>query len=352
MAAPKKKPAAKKSTAKKATKKDPLFRSNADTMLNDEQRQNFIDNVVHESSLLASVRKYTMSRSRVEIPRMTLGTRVLKEASIGVTSEIIPDYSAIVLTSSKLTLPWTITEEYLDDNPEGNAAEASILRMMGVTASNDLEDLLINGDESSNDNLLKANNGILKLATKHKKLKQGFKKKPTHFQFKDVLKALPVKYRREPKKLMFLVSPNTYLDYIYEISGKNTGMSNAFLTSLANEPTYMDIKVVANPFMPDGHIVLTNPDNIIFGIEKDMKLRTTTEGSTAIKNDERFYALHLRCDFAIQNADAFILGFPVDTNPLKAMRVAQRVVTTPFTGGYKWLVRKPSHKVARFLSKV
>lgn len=352
MAAPKKKPTTKKAPAKKS-----LFTTAGDATLTDEQRQEFLDTAIGESSALSMIRRYTMGRSRVEIPRMTLGKRVLKASTNGgmINAEMVrmePEYSSIVLTSSKLTLPWAITEEFLEDNPDKTAADSMVLRVMSTQASNDLEDLMFNGDELSKDALLKANNGIFKLAENRKKLTYGLRKKPVHQSFKTMLKTLPIKYRKDASKLVFFVGPNTFLDYVYEISGKQSGLSNAFLTSLGSNPTYMDSKVIMSPFIPDGKIVLTNPDNIIFGVEKEMKLRTSSQGAEAIKKDERYYALHLRCDFAIQNPDALVVGYAAPSITVQVVEKSKWAVTSPFKFTYRNLVRKPSRKVARVLNKL
>lgn len=354
MAESKKKPVAKK---KAPAKKSVL--TSGDAMLSDEQRQAFLDNVVNESAALSRVRKLTMNRSRVEIPRMTLGSRVLKQslpAGTYIKGEVVKapvtEYSSVVLSSSKLTLPWTVTEEFLEDNPNKTAAESMVMRLMGTQASNDLEDLMFNGDELSKDGLLRANNGIIKMATNRKKLAYGLRKKPVHESFRTMLRSLPIKYRKDASKLVFFVSPDTYIDYVYEISGKQSGLSNAFLTSLGSKPTYMDSEVVMSPFVPSGTMILTNPDNIIFGIEKDMKFRTSTEGAEAIKKDERFYALHIRCDFAIQNPDALVVGYAAPNITYQVVKKSKWAITAPFTFTYRNLVRKPSHKVARALSRL
>lgn len=343
MTEPKKKPASKRKT----TSKTPEVPTDH---LTPEQRQSFIDTLVASSSFIGSVRKFNMMRSRVEIPRMLIGSHVMKTPG---TPTSVPEFSSVVLVSSKLTMPWTVTKEFLLDNPDSvDGAEARVWSIMGVQASNDIEDLMINGDESSNDNLLKANDGILKLATTHKKLYQGFRKVAVHQRFKDTLKTLPSRYKREKSKLVFLVGPNTYLDYVYEIAGKNTGMSNAFLTSLADDPTYMDIKVVSNVFMPDDKIVLTSFDNIILGIENDMRLRTTEEGAEAVKRDEKLYALHIRCDIEIQNQDAFIMGIITPTKMLRFSNKVKWLVTVPPKRAFALAIRKPLNWFGNLLTKV
>ena len=326
----------------------------AEVMLTDAERQFLVDRVIDESTLLKSVRKLTMNRSRVEIPRMSLGSRVMRASHPGSHNEsypyyaagqpafapdlptapgtlngdpvgletgaterlVVPEFSTIVLQSSKLVLPWAITEEFLEDNPEQGAAEQRIATIMGIQAANDLEDLGLNGDETSTDALLRANDGYLIQA-----VGAGGNIVPalgafTTNSFETVLRAMPTKYRRNLRQLRFIVHPDTWMDYVQSIAARQGNMADQYLSGLVGDPTYGGIPIMASPFMPDPSVVsatdvnilLTHPDNLIFGVEREMKMRKTMDGQNAIYNDERYYALHLRCDFKIQNVEATVAG--------------------------------------------
>jgi HK97 family phage major capsid protein len=292
--------------------------------LTDAERQFLVDTVVDESSLLKEVRRYTMNRSRVEIPRMSLGRTVLQANVPGGQTEGVagvdqaPDFETIVLTSSKLTLPWTVTEEFLEDNPEKGSAEAKIARLMAIQAANDLEDLAINGDETNVGHaLFRANDGYITLADAQCPAGQllafagaGF----TTDVLQQMLRAMPTRYRRNVRELRFFVGPNIWQDYVQSIAARQGAMADQYLAGLVGDPTYGGIPLRMSPFMPEdagvglneAQIILTHPDNLIWGVERDMKLRKTTEGKEAIKEDKRFYALHIRCDFQIQNPGAVV----------------------------------------------
>jgi hypothetical protein len=63
----------------------------------------------------------------------------------------------------KMVLPWTVTGEFLEDNPNGEEAANMIAEAMKNQAINDLTDLIINGDEQSQDKLLLGMDGLRKL---------------------------------------------------------------------------------------------------------------------------------------------------------------------------------------------
>lgn len=344
MATPKK-----KVTSKDTVKKSKPFDFTSDKILTDSERSDLIDSLTDSSSLLNDVRMFTMNRSRVEIPRMSISSKIVPDGEDP--APIKPEFSTIVLVSSRLVLPWTVTNEFLQDNPDVEATESRILKIMAIQAANDITDLLINGNESSSDKLLRANDGILALATENVSLESGYKKRDVTSMFSELVRALPTKYRSRPEKLQLIVSPNTWMDYVEEIVNVKNGQSNAFLKSLSSNPTYNDIAVRAEPFMPDDKIILTDPENIVFGLEKELKLRKTNDGASAIKFNETYYALYMRMDIAIQNPDALIVG---TIEPVKIRRIAKFAskVNGWLKRVYATLVRRPLHFIAKQLLKV
>ena len=296
----------------------------AEVQLTDAERTFLVDTIVDESGLLKEIRRYTMNRSRVEIPRMSLASKVLRASAVGshaeatIGTQVAPDFGSVVMTSSKLTLPWTITEEFIEDNPEKGAVEAKIARLMAIQAANDLEDLALNGDESlAGDPLYRANDGFIALANSLGSQVLNFGQVAfTNNVFEQMYRALPTKYRRNPRELRFLVGPNIWQDYVNSVAARQGAMADQFLSGLVGDPTYIGIPIRMSPFMPEdlgggtneSTIILTHPDNLIWGVERDMKLRKTTEGQEAIQGDQRFYALHIRCDFMIQNPEALVLA--------------------------------------------
>ena len=293
--------------------------------LTDPQRKYLIDRVVNEATLLGMIRKYTMNRSRVEIPRMSVGTRLMRantggghQESTSMGTRVAPDFESIVLTSSKLVLPWTITEEFLEDNPEKGAAEQLIADMMATQAANDLEELAILGDEASGDALLRANNGFIKLGASGNVIDFNGAAFTTNV-FERLLRAMPTKYRSNKGALRFFVPFDVEGDYIQTLASRMGDAADAFLAGgSAARPKYNGVPIVPIKYLPsngninggnnESTIFLTDPDNMAWGVEREMKMRKTTEGKNALDFDERYYALHLRCDFLIQNTEAFVMG--------------------------------------------
>jgi hypothetical protein len=321
--------------------RDQLGSPSAEVVLTDAERTFLMDRVIDESGLLAVCRKLTMNRSRVEIPRMSLGTRVMRSSHPGGHVEtrpyyadgdpafnpalpdatnletgddeflVNPAFTTVVLESSKLVLPWAITEEFLEDNPEKGAAEQRIATMMGIQAANDLEDLALNGDEGSTDALLRANDGFVVQAEAGPNVLTWNDPFTTN-TFEQLVRELPTKYRRDVRKLRLIVHPDRWMDYVQSIAARQGNMADQYLAGLVGDPTYGGIALLQSFAMPDDKIMLAHPENLVFGVEREMKMRKTDQGQNAIYNDERYYALHLRCDFVIQNNEAVAIATGVD----------------------------------------
>lgn len=234
-------------------------------------------------------------------------------------NQVSPEFEQVVLTSSKLVVPWTITEEFLEDNPEQGRAEQLIADMMSTQAANDLEDLATNGDEGSVDPLLQANDGFLELGASGN-VKDFNAAAFTTNVFEQMMRELPSKYRnRDRSKLRFFVPFDMEMDYLNTLAARMGDAADKFLSSgAASRLNYGGVPIVGLAYLPtDGNTnggsnemkcFLSNPDNLVWGVQRDMKLRKSTEGKQALDKDERYYALHMRCDFLIQNTEAFVLG--------------------------------------------
>lgn len=294
--------------------------------LTDAQRKYILDRVINEATLLGMVRKYAMDRPAVAIPRMSVGTRIARanvagghEESTSMGTRVAPDFENVELKSSSIVLPWTITEEFLQDNPEKGQAEGLIADMMATQLANDLEDLAVNGDEAAtSEPLLRGNNGFTKLGGSGNV--QDFNGAAfTPAVFEAMLRRMPQKYRnRDKSKLKFFVPFNIEMDYVQARAARIGDRADGYLEGGAAKSQYGGIEIVPIAYLPstgnvnggnnESTIYLSDPQNMVFGVQKDVQMRKTSEGKSAIDFNERYYAMHVRCDFLIQNTEAFVLG--------------------------------------------
>lgn len=300
--------------------------ADAPVHLTEAQRKYILDRVINQATLLGMVRKYAMDRPAVAIPRMSVGTRIARanvagghEESTSMGTRVAPDFENVELKSSRIVLPWTITEEFLQDNPEQGQAEGLIADMMATQLANDLEDLSVNGDEAlTSEPLLRGNNGFTKLGGSGN-VKDFNGAAFTSNVFEQMLRTMPQKYRnRDKSKLKFFVPFDVEMDYVQARAARMGDRADEYLEGGAAKSNYGGIEIVPIAYLPsngnvngnsnESTLYLSDPQNMVWGVQKDVQMRKTTEGKNAIDFNERYYALHIRCDFLIQNTEAFVLG--------------------------------------------
>lgn len=285
------------------------------TTLTPEEVTELGDRLKNEATLIGQARFLRVRRSRTEIPKMAVGRKVLKPVEPGeVVKREMPDapqpsgvktVDSIGINTSRVVLPWTITEEFISDNPQKGSVGGLIADMMVTQLANDTEDLAINGDEAAkNDPLLCGNDGWLKLARENGHLVTAGASGDKALSFNDLeraLRVMPLKYRRSARNLRFYVSYGGELDLRLAMQIRSAG-------AMPDGPLeYNGIPIVPVVYFPDNTVLLSDPDNLVFALQDKVKVRASWGGATAIMRDERYLAMHLRIDFAIQNTDAVVL---------------------------------------------
>lgn len=285
------------------------------TTLTPEEVTQVADRLKRESTLIGMARCYRAHRPRVEIPRMSVGHVALKGieavgSQVDISEEATqaePDYNSVEIVTSKVVMPWRVSEEFIEDNKDGDRAIELAGSMMLTQLANDAEDLSVNGDEASADDpLLRANDGWLKLARTHGNLitsEVPAGSPVTYADLERALRALPVKYRRDHSQLRFFVSFDAEMDLWEEMKRQSGGIA----PPMDAELNYGEVVIVPIAYFPPGAVLLTDPQNLVFALQDDVKVRASWGGSQAILNNERYFAMHIRMDFAIQNPEAVVL---------------------------------------------
>lgn len=126
-------------------------------LLKPEQSNRFLDFVVDQSNLMKNARVVRMRTPQMEIDKLSVGTRLLAKATeasdTGANAPVT--FSKVSLSSVKLRLDWELSTESLEDNIEGASLEDHIAQVMARQTANDMDDLLINGNTSSANGLLR-----------------------------------------------------------------------------------------------------------------------------------------------------------------------------------------------------
>lgn len=283
-------------------------------LLNPEQTDTFIQTLMNSPTLINVARVVTMNAPQKKINKIGFGARILKPAVSGVAladgDRSKPDLGNILLQSKEVIAEIHIPYDVLEDNIEGGNISASmgssagglqntIMTLVGQRAALDLEELAILGDTGSGDPYLALTDGFLKRATAHVVDFKGAT--ISKDAFKLAIKAMPDKYLRIRGENSFFVSVDNETEYRDTIANRVTGLGDAALVT-ANSLAAFGSPIQAAPLMPNANGIYTNPNNLIFGIQR----RVNIEYDKDIRARKFIIVLTARVDFQIEETDALV----------------------------------------------
>jgi hypothetical protein len=277
-------------------------------LLNPEQARKFIQQTFDATNLGGLVRHEMRTAKTGEIDKIGIGRRIVRKK----TENNDDGYRAGVKTSqieystTAVRLPWEITEETLRENIEGQNLEQIITDLMTSQLGVDMEDLYLNGDESTESSdedydFLKINDGWIKQISNGGHVYDASAAGEMSLDlFYKTLAQIPNKYNNG--KLRWLMSPRRAQEWELFLLNKVIGAGGAVPDSIYTAPAR--IPAVECPSLDDSTILLTDPKNLIVVNTYGVKIRKTVEGKEAIMQDKRFYVTHLDYDPIIEELDA------------------------------------------------
>ena len=310
-------------------------------LLKPAQSNRFLDYVIDQSVLMQNARVVRMRTPQMEIDKVSVGTRLLAKATeatdTGANAAVT--FSKVSLSTVKLRLDWAVSTESLEDNIEGASLEDHIAQVMARQTANDLDDLFINGNTSSNNGLIKALDGFVKLAKTNGRTVDEAGNQVSRATYDRILRNLPTKYLQRRNDLRFFTGSGVVQDTIYSL-----GNPNSATAATAGAPAPMSqvgemaflqgsmrgnggpgstgiapfgIPLLEVPLMPEtvsgdysgaagshGYVELTFPNNRIIGINRDI----TVYRQFKPKTDTIEYTQFMRVGSNIENADSYVIG--------------------------------------------
>lgn len=247
-------------------------------LLSEEQSSSFTRTMIDQPTLLNSVREVVMTSPKQEVNKIEIGSRMLKAASQTLGSRSLSEADRTAPTTSKVTLDTkeviaeiALPYEVLEDNIERGGLQNTILDLIAERAALDLEELLINGDTASADSFLALQDGILKLSTSN--IVNAANTGINAQLISNLTKAMPTKFRRNKNLMRLFVSHDIEQDYRQRLSTRGTDLGDAVLTGSASVPVF-GIPMVGVANMPDSSVILTNPQNILMGIQRNIRIES------------------------------------------------------------------------------
>ena len=291
---------------------------NAGGLLNPKQANRFIDYATNDQVILSECDLRRMTTNEEQLDRLGFAGRQLRKhvkGQKGTSGGITSGQRAIALTESKLWLELDLrTLKRMTIEADGNVKGRllkHIMRLAALEFGNDIEDIGLNGDTTytgADEAFLTITDGWLKIA-KADAISYDTNASTDYMDvvFPAMVDALPEKYRRDKSKLRFYVPDSVKQAYIRQIAGTNTSAALPYLTGEA-DPPYEGIPIKSIPKMPGGHLLLTFPRNLAYGIDASGIERGFDTRIVERVLDAVIYA---PIGFQIANEEALVIGYDV-----------------------------------------
>lgn len=283
--------------------------------LNVEQTDRFIRVLIDTPTLLGQVRTVAMKSPQMKINKIGFGSRIMRSAAADAPSgsalsqgnRAKPDLGKVDLQTSEAIAVVYLPYDVIEDNIEGGNVNTplqtgagglhqTLVDMIAERAALDLEELAILGDTTSGDTYLAMQNGFLKLATANVVNVGGAFNKDA---CKAGLKTMPYRYLRNRAALKHFVSVDNETEYRDTLGGRQTALGDSMVQG--NLPVYsFGSKIEALAMMPGSQGLFTNPDNLIFGIQRNVMMEYTKD------IEARVFKIVVTCRvaFAIEEVNA------------------------------------------------
>lgn len=272
----------------------------------EENFEQFFNDVQQQSTVLERARSVPVTASEGDIPRLGVGSRVMRAVNEGESAaENTMEQPSVHYQTQKIAIPWSLTWEAINETI-GNLEEQLMSAFATVFAS-DLEIVASVGDESSTDEFESINDGWYTLATAagspiyhHDDAGDGTgtAQPVDKTLFAEMRQLMPTRFK-ERQQLVFLGSTEQKEAWQEALTDRNTAAGDAMLIQ-GDEPTPFGLEWLTPLGWPDDRFMLTSMENLAYIIQDDMRVKSTTEAKENVMNDiEVFVNLLGKVDYQI-----------------------------------------------------
>ncbi len=263
-------------------------------LLQPAQAQKFLRLMIKQSKILGMAQVTPMKSPKQLVEKIRFPNRIMrrgaenKALTAGQRSK--PELSKVELDAQLFKAEVDLPNEVLEDSIERGELRQTIMTLMAERLSTDMEEILVNGDLTSDDEDLSVLDGILVQASSN--VVDAQLQGPNASLFKDALKSMPSEFLRNKLALKFLTSIDAEIEYRDVLSNRATILGDKFLEQAA-PVTYSGIEVIDVPLFPEDlgvgnnttDILLVDPQNINVGVWRNIRMETdklVREGSLLI----------------------------------------------------------------------
>jgi len=289
--------------------------------LNAEQANSFIRKLRLQPTLLRQSRTVVMNAPQRNINKIGFGTRIMRKATsataLSESDRSKPSTEQVQLNTkeviAEIRLPYDVIEDNIEQGninaagansspqPVSGGIKDTIIDLIAERAALDLEELALLGDTavSGTDAYLGMLDGFLKQATSN--VVDVANSPISRTMFKNGLKTMPKEYLRNLTAIRNFVSHNNHIEYRDSLASRETAIGDANINGMPM--TYAHgVPVEGAALMPEASGILTPPQNMIFGIQRQLSL----EVDKIITERVFVIVLTARVDFKYEEEEAVV----------------------------------------------
>jgi len=284
-----------------------------------EQGNAFIRKLQIQPTILAQSRTVQMASPVRKINKIGFGSRILRP---GVSATALtsgnrskPTTEQITLTTKEVIAEVRLPYDVIEDNIEGGDINArgpdsqlfpvqgnfkdTIVTLIAERVAIDLEELALLGDTASGDSYLALTDGFLKRSASNVVDATGLGVGKS--LFKAGLQTLPDQYKRNLSTMKHFLSLNNEIEYRDTLADRETSLGDAQVTG--RNPVFgFGVPVEGAALMPSAQGLLTNPLNLIWGIQRQISI----EVDKIITDRVFVIVVTCRVDFQVEESMAAV----------------------------------------------
>lgn len=274
----------------------------------------FIRTLIDESTVMPLATVVAMRSHTHELPKARFAERVLRAGTegqaLGLADRAKPELSKVTLQAQLFKAEIRLTNEVLEDSIEQGSLRQTILTLLSERIALDMDEVTVQGDTTSVDPFLAKFDGLIKQVSVN--TVNAGNNPLSKTVMKDMLKAMPSEFARNRKKMRYLVSINSEIDYRDSVSQRETGMGDRYhetdMPIVYNGTPILDVPVFPENLGSGNETVaiLTDPKNLHVGIWRKITIESDKDisaGALVVVASIRFDARLVEARAAVKGTD-------------------------------------------------
>lgn len=258
------------------------------------QVDSFFQRPIQSTGILGRVRRVPMEADTMKLPKIALGNPITRAAAAGTppfaadngtnsrylaaAQRFTPAFEQIQMVVQEYQAEIHLTDDIMENNIEGEALRGIILGMAQNRILNDLEFMLLNSDAPSAthpnagfQDALRLQDGVMKRITSNIVNAGAGQVTPT--LMRNIKRAVPDIYQADINNMELFAHYNVVADYQAAVAARQTNLGDAALLSNV-QARVLNQNLVGLNTIPVANGLFINPNNIIMGYQRDMRLET------------------------------------------------------------------------------